>query len=372
MVVASGLIVLGLIVLVVGGDLLVRGASGIASLMGISPLVIGLTVVAFGTSAPELAVSLSASSGNAAEIAVGNVLGSNIFNVLFILGISALVTPLSVASQLIRLEVPLMVAVSLLLWSLGMDGHLGPIEGGLLFGMLLFYVVWSIWQSRQESKKVVEEYKEEYDHPPKSLWSSLLQLVWIILGLIGLAYGSQWLVDGAVMIARSLNMSELLIGLTIVAVGTSLPEVVASVMASIKGERDIAVGNVVGSNLFNMMCVLGLTAIVVPEGVPVPQTAIWQEFPVMIAVCAVCLPIFFTGGRINRWEGAMLFGYYILYTTYLVLGAIDSPYASLLGQVMLYGLVPLTVLALAISVWMSLRSKPDSPEDEATEAAAAE
>ncbi|RCS55994.1 sodium:calcium antiporter [Bremerella cremea] len=369
MVVASGLIVLGLVVLVVGGDLLVRGASGIASLMGISPLVIGLTVVAFGTSAPELAVSLSASSGDAAEIAVGNVLGSNIFNVLFILGISALVTPLSVASQLVRLEVPFMVGVSLLLWMLSMNGHLGHVEGSLLFGMLLVYIVWSVWQSRRESKKVVEEYKEEFDKPPKSLWDSLLQLVWIVLGLIGLAYGSQWLVDGAVMIAKSFNMSELLIGLTIVAVGTSLPEVVASVMASIKGERDIAVGNVVGSNLFNMMCVLGLTAIVVPEGVPVPQTAIWQEFPVMIAVCAVCLPIFFTGGRIERWEGAILFGYYILYTTYLVLGAVGSPYAPILGKVMLFGLVPLTVLVLTISVLTALRRKPESPVSEGIEEA---
>lgn len=372
MLVASGLIVLGLVVLVVGGDLLVRGASGIASLLGISPLVIGLTVVAFGTSAPELAVSLSASSGDAAEIAVGNVLGSNIFNVLFILGISALVTPLSVASQLIRLEVPFMVGVAILLWVLGMNGHLGHVEGSLLFGTLMIYIVWSIWQSRRESKKVVEEYEEEFDNPPKSIWDALLQLVWIILGLIGLAYGSQWLVDGAVMIARKLNMSELLIGLTIVAVGTSLPEVVASVMASIKGERDIAVGNVVGSNLFNMMCVLGLTAIVVPEGVPVPQTAIWQEFPVMIAVCAICLPIFFTGGRIERWEGAMLFGYYILYTTYLVLGAIESPYAPMLGKAMLFGLVPLTILILTVSVLNSLRSTPDLPSEEAPEEATAD
>lgn len=364
MLTAAGLIVLGLVVLVIGGDLLVRGASGIASLMGISPLVIGLTVVAFGTSAPELAVSLSATSGDAAEIAVGNVLGSNIFNVLFILGISAVVTPLAVHSQLIRLEVPLMVVVAVAVWLMGMRGHLGHIEGVILFGTLLIYIVWSIWQSRQESKKVQQEYEEEFDNPPKSLWGALLQLLWIVLGLIGLAYGSQWLVDGAVMIAKQLGMSELLIGLTIVAVGTSLPEVVASVMASIKGERDIAVGNVVGSNLFNMMCVLGLTAIVTPGGVPVPQSSLWQEFPVMIAVCAVCLPIFFTGGRVSRMEGAVLFSYYVLYTTYLVLAAIDSPYASLLGRSMLYGMVPVTCIGLLVSVLLALRAPTEEPDSD--------
>jgi len=359
MLLAVGLILAGLVALVLGGELLVRGASALAAFLGVSPLIIGLTVVAFGTSAPELAVSLKAGLSGQADIAVGNVVGSNVFNVLFILGISALVAPLVVHSQLIRLELPLMVLVSVVTWGLAYSGTIGRAEGlGLVVG-LVAYVAWSVMQSRRESQTVVQEFAEEFDRPPKSKWGLALQLVWIVLGLIALALGSRWLVDGAVMIARQMGMSELLIGLTIVAVGTSLPEVVASITASIKGERDIAVGNVVGSNLFNLMCVLGVTAVVVPDGVPVAPSAIWQEMPVMIAVSVLCLPIFFTGYRIDRWEGGLFLAWYFIYTTYLVLAATDSPLATIVGNVALFGLVPLTILILLVSVVASRGSKPE-------------
>lgn len=366
MLTAAGLIFIGLVVLVIGGELLVRGASKLAALAGISPLVIGLTVVAFGTSAPELAVSLKASLTGEPEIAVGNVIGSNIFNVLLILGISALVTPLVVSSQLIRFEVPLMVGVSVLTWLLCLNGVLGRAEGAFLFLALLLYITWSVVQSRRESKAVKEEYAEEYEHPPKTTGGIVLQFVWIALGLVGLAFGSDWLVRGAVIVARSLGMSELLIGLTIVAAGTSLPEVVASVIASIKGERDIAVGNVVGSNLFNLMCVLGLTAAVVPEGVRIPETAVWQEMLVMIGVAALCLPIFLTGSRIDRWEGCLLLGYYVLYTTYLVLAATASPWAPPLAAISLYGLIPLTVVVLLVSVLVDRKKKQSGADGSTT------
>lgn len=372
MLIAGGLILIGLVGLIIGGELLVRGASQLAALLGITPLVIGLTVVAFGTSAPELAVSLSAvfstgtdpTGGSAADIAVGNVIGSSIFNVLFILGISSLVAPLVVNSQLIRLELPIMVGVSVIVWLFSLNGTIGRLEGASLFVMLIIYIAWSVIQSRRETKAIKEEFAQEYEAQPKSTWSTILQVVYIVLGLVALSYGAKWLVDGAVMIARWLGMSELLIGLTIVAIGTSLPEVVASVMASIKGERDIAVGNVVGSNLFNMMCVLGLTAAIVPGGVPVAKSAIWQDIPIMLGVNLLCLPIFFTWQRIERFEGAIFLSWYVLYTAYLVLSATNPPLAETLGWVELYVFVPLTVLILVVSLGISRRVVPDSPKED--------
>lgn len=361
---AAGLIVAGLVALVLGGELLVRGASALAAFLGVSPLIIGLTVVAFGTSAPELAVSLKAGVSGQADIAVGNVVGSNIFNVLFILGISAVVSPLVVHSQLIRRELPLMVLVSVATWGLAYSGTIGRLEGLVLVTGLVLYVLWSVIQSRRESQAVVQEFAQEFDNPPRSKWGLALQLLWIGLGLIALAIGSRWLVDGAVIIARQMGMSELLIGLTIVAVGTSLPEVVASITASLKGERDIAVGNVVGSNLFNLMCVLGMTAVIVPDGLPVASSAIWQEMPVMIAVSVMCLPIFFTGKRIDRWEGGLFLAWYVLYTLYLVLVAIDSPLKGVVGSAVLFGGVPLTVLILLASVLLARRGAPEMPQSD--------
>jgi len=359
MFVAVGLIVVGLVALVLGGELLVRGASALAAFLGVSPLIIGLTVVAFGTSAPELAVSLKAGLSGQADIAVGNVVGSNIFNVLFILGISALVSPLVVHSQLIRRELPLMVLVSVVTWGMALEGALSQLAGFALFLALIVYVAWSVVESRRESQAVVQEFAEAFDHPPASRRGLAVQVLWIVLGLIALAIGSRWLVDGAVMIARQMGMSELLIGLTIVAAGTSLPEVVASIVAALKGERDIAVGNVVGSNLFNLMCVLGVTALVVPGGISVAPSALWQEMPVLIAASAMCLPIFFTGYRIDRWEGGLLLAWYVLYTTYLVLVATDSPLAPTVGRWALWGGVPLTVLILLTSVVWSRSLGPE-------------
>lgn len=345
------LIVAGLITLVVGGELLVRGASRIAVLVGISPLVIGLTVVAFGTSSPELAVSLRASLAGQADIATGNVVGSNIFNVLFILGVSALVTPLVVSSQLIRFDVPLMIAVSFALMIVGLDGNIGRIEGALLFAGLLFYTGWSIRQSRKETAAVQAEFAKELDgKAQETIPRLLLQIGLIIGGLVLLAFGSQWLVDGAVTIARLFGVSDLLIGLTIVAAGTSLPEVATSIVASIKGERDIAVGNVVGSNIFNILCVLGLAAAVSPGGVEVSPAALRMDIPIMTAVAVACLPIFFTGHVIARWEGGLFLAYYVAYTVYLILAATNESISRTFGGIMLGFVVPLTILTLLICV----------------------
>ena len=353
------LIIAGLITLVVGGELLVRGASRIAALAGISPLVIGLTVVAFGTSAPELAVSLKASLAGQTDIAIGNVVGSNIFNVLFILGASALVTPLVVSSQLIRIDVPLMIAASFALFFLGLDGHIGRYDGILLFAVLIGYTTWSILKSRKETAAVQQEFANEFGNKQQKMMYRQLwfQFALIISGLTLLTYGAGWLVDGAVTIAKLLGMSELLIGLTIVAAGTSLPEFATSVLASIKGERDIAVGNIVGSNLFNILCVLGLSAAVSPNGVEVSQTALWLDIPIMIAVAVACLPIFFTGHVIARWEGGLFLVYYFAYTAYLILAATNEAVSRTFGGIMLVFVLPLTAVTLSVCVIRALRQQ---------------
>lgn len=349
----------GFVLLALGGEWLVRGASRLAAAARISPLVIGLTVVAFGTSSPELAVTLQSSFAGEADLAVGNVVGSNIFNILFILGLSSLIVPLAVSSQLIRRDVPLMILASVLLLLLGMDGSIGRYDGLLLFGGLVAYTAWSIRESRREGLKAKPAEEADDAEATKAGRHVLVQVGWIIVGLGVLALGSRWLTDGSVAIARLLGVSELVIGLTIVAVGTSLPEVAASVIASLRGERDIAVGNVVGSNVFNILCVLGLTALVAPHGIAVARAALRFDIPVMIAVAVATLPVVFTGHLISRWEGALLFAYYFVYVGYLVLDAIGAGVMTF-ERVMLGFVLPLTVITLLIGVFRAVRTKGSS------------
>lgn len=348
------LFVAGLIFLIAGAEALVRGASRLAAAFGLSPLVIGLTVVAFGTSSPELAVSLKASLSGQAGIAVGNVIGSNIFNVLFILGISALIVPLVVSQQLVRLDVPLMIGLSVLVLLLCLDERFGRIDGVLLFGGLLVYVGLLI---RQGWRQTGGDFAGEDGSEPggKPGWVRNTGLV--IGGLALLVLGSRWLVDGAVTFAVHLGVSELIIGLTIVAAGTSLPEVVTSIVAALRGERDIAVGNIVGSNLFNIMGVLGLAGIVAPTGIEVSPAVIGFDLPIMIAVALACLPILFTGGVISRTEGALLVGYYIAYTMYLVLAASHHDALAGFTSVMLYFVIPLTAASLVFVAWNEFRGE---------------
>ncbi|NJK81018.1 MAG: calcium/sodium antiporter [Chloroflexaceae bacterium] len=336
----------GLALLIVGAEALVRGASHLAALVGISPLVVGLTVVAFGTSSPELAVSVQSALAGQADIAVGNVIGSNIFNVLFILGICAVIVPLTVAQQLVRLDVPIMIGVSLLMWVLARDGTIGTFDGGLLFVGIVSYIIFGIYQSRKESAAVKDEYAQAFgEQPARPFTNTVIQIGLVVVGLALLVLGSRWLVDSAVVIARSLGLSELVIGLTIVAVGTSMPEVATSIIASIKGERDIAVGNVVGSNIFNVLAILGITSLITP--VPVSATALAIDIPVMIAVAVACLPIFFTGMQIARWEGMIFLGSYITYTVYLILNATGSAALPTFVQVVLIALIPIVLVILA-------------------------
>jgi cation:H+ antiporter len=395
----------GLILLVVGGELLVRGASRVAAAFGISSLVIGLTVVAFGTSAPELVVSIQAGLAGNPDIALGNVVGSNIFNVLFILGICALILPLTVSRQLVRREVPIMIGASFLLLLLVLDDGIGMFDGLLLFVGVVSYTAWSVIQSRKETaaaKPSDEPITIDTIAGKSPFWFggavTTLGVAWlgwwlgwlnlpvvgllsagtltfiggslfgkggtttagdlahnagfILAGLGGLVLGAEYLIDGATTIARSLGVSDLIIGLTIIAAGTSLPEVATSVIATIRKERDIAIGNVVGSNIFNILSILGISAIVTPGGLSVNPEIVNFDLPVMIAVSVACLPIFFTGFTIARWEGLIFLGSYVAYTSILILTATDNPALMTVTNAMLL-VLPLIAVTL---IWTTIQA----------------
>jgi len=353
------LFLLGLALLIGGAELLVRGASRLAVTVGITPLVVGLTVVAFGTSAPELAVSVRSTLAGQGSLAIGNVVGSNILNILLILGLSALILPLTVPQQLIRFDVPLMIAASALLFLFAQDGSISRKESGLLVMGAILYIFFTVWQSKRESARVQKEYEENFEVTPREKQSVryvLLQFVLIALGLGLLVLGAHWLVEGAVTFARSLGVSELIIGLTVISIGTSLPEIAATLMASFRGKREIAVGNVIGSNLFNILAVVGLTGLVAPRGVPVPPSALAFDLPVMVAVAVVCLPIFFIGGRISRRAGGLFCGYYGAYLLFVFLSATHHVALHTFHSVMLFFVLPLTAIMLLAMTVQTIRS----------------
>jgi cation:H+ antiporter len=344
-------LIAGLVLLVAGAEVLVRGAAKLAAQFGIPPLIIGLTVVAFGTSAPETAVSVQAALNGSGDIAIGNVLGSNIANVLLILGVTSLVAPLIVSRQLIRLDVPIMIGASLVTYALAWDGSLSRLDGALLFSAVIGYTLFLIISSRRTTAAATadDEFAKEFglDETPKR-YASLINAGLVVAGLVLLVTGSNFLVEGAVSLARALGLSELVIGLTVIAIGTSLPELATSILAAIRGERDIAVGNIVGSNIFNLLCVLGLASLVSPDAISVAANALAFDFPVMIAVALACLPIFFSGYAINRWEGLLFVAYYVAYTLYLVLVSTGRPLAEVFGDAMIGYVVPLTMVTLLV------------------------
>ena len=353
-------LVIGLVVLTAGAELLVRGAVGLAAAVRIAPLVIGLTVVAYGTSAPELVVSVRAALAGQPEIAVGNVVGSKIFNVLVILGLSALIVPLRVAQQLVRLDVPLLIATSLAVHGMCFGGRLDQWEGGVLVTALVAYTVWLIWKSRRENTAaVLGEYSAEFaEQAPATPGRMVLFLVMVVAGLGMLVVGAGLFVDAAIVIARGWGLSELVIGLTLVAAGTSMPEVATSLVAAFKGERDIAVGNVVGSNIFNLMGVLGLSGLVAPGGLPVGPEMVNQDIPVMVLVAVACLPVFLIGHAIERWEGGVLLAFYVLYTAALVCEAQGREQGLQLVTTAAWVLGPLAGAAYLATLVPQLRRRP--------------
>ncbi|MGX9463208.1 calcium/sodium antiporter [Shewanella sp. A14] len=297
----------GFMILTFGAEALVRGASAVALRLGIAPLIIGLTIVAFGTSAPELAVSVKSALAGNPGIALGNVVGSNIVNIGLILAITALIRPITVQSQMVKRDIPIMIAASILVWFLLLDGEVSFIDGAILFSLLLGYLGFSYISSKNKPEELNIDAK-----PQNPLFSITL----ITLGIGMLVSGGILFVNGAVDLAKQFGISEVIIGLTIVAIGTSMPELVTSVMAALKGQSDIAIGNVVGSNIFNVLGILGATALIHPV-----SAAGFNEidFIAMLIFAFMVLPFAWSGLRIGRREGAVLLTGYLGYTCYLVM-----------------------------------------------------
>jgi cation:H+ antiporter len=356
-----GRIVAGLALLVLGGELLVRGASALARRVGISSLVVGLTVVSAATSAPELAVTVGAVLRDEPGLAVGNVVGSNIVNVLLILGLSALVVPLAVKQRLVRFDLPWMVVLSIGLLLVSLDGRIGAADGVVLLAAVVLHTVLTVVIGRRGAPVPAaappgdrgagggtggaEDAGTEEEPPPASVPRSVLL---VVLGIALLVAGATLLVEGAVSIATSLGVSSLVVGLTVVAVGTSLPELATSVIAVRRGERDLAVGNVVGSNIFNIGVVLGLPALISPGGIPVSGAAVALDIPVMLAAAVALLPIAFTGFAVARWEGALFVALYAAYTGYVVLAATEHDALEGFTWTMAWFVLPLVALTLAV------------------------
>lgn len=353
-------IIAGLVMLTFGAEALVRGASRGARLFGISPLVIGLTIVAYGTSMPELLVSVYASLQGNRDIAVANVVGSNIFNVLLILGICASIRPLVVAQQVLVREVPIMIAVSVITLLISLDGRIGFLEGLAFVSGVIGYTVFLVRESRKESRAVQEEYAEAFAPPSEQHGGWPSHLAWVAGGLVLLVIGARALVSGAVAIATAWGVSDLVIGLTIVAAGTSLPELATSVVAVLRNERDIAIGNVVGSNLYNLLAILGLSALTAPGGLEINIAVIHVDLPVMILSAFACLPFFFTGHTLARWEGGLFLGSYAAYLAYLILAAQAHPMLPTFNTVMLGVALPLMIVVIAIATWRDWRVRRHS------------
>lgn len=385
----------GLVLLVAGGEWLVRGASSIARSLRISPLVIGLTVVAFGTSAPELAVSIKAAIDGNGGVAIGNVVGSNIVNILVVLGAASILSPLIVTRQIVRFDLPILIFASVATAAASLDGKITMLEGLAMVLFLIGYLVKSIRESRRkghdDSPDRAAELSSDQTEPSDNaaadddsvrsalLWHQRLpfQFVLLLVGLATLSIGADFLVRGATTIARNLGVTDLVIGLTVVAIGTSLPEVVTSIVAALRGERDLAVGNVVGSNLFNLFCVLGLTSVVsdfVGPAIVVDPSAIWFDMPVMVAITVICLPTFWTGGLITRIEGILFLCYYAIYNTLLVGRALDAEWLAIAQQFSIV-FVAATLVVIATMTVIQIRRwsnatagenpSHDQPDDQA-------
>ncbi|MBN2193390.1 MAG: calcium/sodium antiporter [Polyangiaceae bacterium] len=352
-------IVAGLVILTLGGDLLVRGATRLATLAGVSSLVIGLTVVAYGTSAPELIVSSYAALEGKADIAVGNVAGSNAFNMLFIPGICAVLAPLVTSPQLVRRDVPLMVAATGGFLAVAWDRIVHPIEGLLLLSGAVGYSVYSIVASRREQSAASLRPNAPPAPPPARARDWVLSGVLVVAGLGALVWGGRLLVDGATSVARMLGVSEAIIALTIVSAGTSLPEVAASVIATLRGERDIAIGNVVGSTIFNILMILGASSAISGSGLAVSSTMQSFDIPLNVVMALAIWSMLATQLRLDRWEGAVLFASYVAYVTYLVLVEIHASALGPFRLVMAYGVLPvLGLLVVGHLAYSLLKRRP--------------
>jgi len=330
-------LVSGAAFLYIAGDILVENSKRLGLRLKIDPLVIGLTIVAFGTSAPELFVSAQGALTGQTDIALGNVVGSNTTNILLILGLSAIINPITIAKRTIVKDIPIMVATSFLLLLFSLDLVIGRLDGIILILGLILFCVYEIRLSKiSKSIDTMEEIADVIeDSLPKN------EIYYILGALVGLMFGSKLLIFGSTEIARSFGISELVIGLTIVALGTSLPEVVTSCLAAKKGESSIAIGNVVGSNIFNVLGVMGISSTLSP--IPVPLAALSFDIPIMIFSSLICLPIVYTDKKITKSEGILLLGLYVFYIIYLILISKEHATVPVISEITLAFIIPLSL-----------------------------
>ncbi|WP_371927744.1 MULTISPECIES: calcium/sodium antiporter [Pseudomonas] len=346
-----------LLLLVAGAELLVRAAVRLAAHLRVRPLIIGLSMVAFGSSAPQMAVSLQAALGQSTDIAVGSVIGSNIFNLLVTLGLSALIIPLRVARQLVRLDIPLLIGASLLVLVLAWNEQLTALDGCVLLAALALYLGLLWRQSRPTARP-----SRPTSDAARTPWLSSVLLMIAGLGL--LVFAGHLLLGATVALASELGLSERIIGLTVVAVSTSLPQLATSLIAALRGQRDIAVGNVIGGNLFNLLGVLGITALLAPVPLSVSPNALDFDLPVMLGVTLLCLPVFYSGYRITRAEGVLLLALYLAYGLHVVSFTTGMPLAGKLEQLMLLCVLPALLAFLlftSVRAWRRQHNKRESP-----------
>ncbi|MBO6792629.1 MAG: calcium/sodium antiporter [Balneolaceae bacterium] len=341
------LFVLGLIALIAGAELFLKAVDHFGLKWGVSPLIMGLTVVAFATGAPELAISIKAAMSGSADLVLGNIIGSNIANILLILGITALIAPLNITRRVVKVDVPIVIVASATVYFLAYDGELTTTDGLILLLGLIGYSFYMFVQIKKDANEEVEEvfeYETTPDQLAKGAYFYIKNIGLLLIGLVMIVVGSNWMVDSAVTIATILGMSELVIGLTIVSIGTSLPEVATSLSAARKGKADIAVANVMGSNLYNILLTLGLTLIIAPNVLAVSADAIRLDLPFMVAVSIACIPIFIAGFNLTRRDGALFLIYYSTYLSYLVLDAMNSSFVPILQNSMFYVIIPGTII----------------------------
>lgn len=337
-------LVSGLLLMIIGAQLSVRAAVALAALLKTRPLFLGLTVVALGSSAPQLAVGLQAAFTDSTDIAVGSVIGSNIFNILVTLGLSALIIPLRVARQLVRVDLPLMIAATALVAALAWNGELSALDGVVLLLGMAAYLFVVVRQFAHGARHVPRTDLE----PRRRIWPLLGRLALMACGLALLTFGSHLLVGAAVSVALDLGLSERVIGLTVIAVATSLPALMTSLVAALRGERDIAVGNIIGSNLFNLLGVLGITALISTGPLSISPNALDFDLPVMLGVAALCVPLFYSGYRITRLEGLLMLGLYAVYGLHIVSFTTGMPLAERLERLMIHYALPVIALCIVM------------------------
>jgi cation:H+ antiporter len=336
----------GLAALIGGAELFLRGVDHFGVKWRISPLIMGLTVVAFATGAPELAISIQAATSGSADLVLGNIIGSNIANILLILGISALIRPLVVKLRVVQIDVPIVIAASVLLFVIALDGELTTLDGVWLLMGLVAYSIFTFFQIKKERRENREEVNlDEEAEKLLTGWKFYVKNIgFLIIGMGLIVKGSDWMVDSAVELATILGLSELVIGLTIVSIGTSLPEVATSIATIRKGNTDMAVANVLGSNLYNILLTLGLTIVIAPNVLDVSAAALALDLPFMVAVSIVCIPIFVAGFDITKTDGSIFLFYYGSYLAYLVLEAVNSSIVPFLEMGMIYAVIPGTII----------------------------